>query len=169
MVKSQAMDRTSWKPVAVQRACMRPMLAGQVLVVDDDLDIRVTLREALEDEGHEVVEASDGVAALRAMRASTRPMVVLLDLMMPRLDGEGVLHEVVGDRQLAQHVYFLVTAKGNAISEGLRTLLQSLSVPVLPKPVDLDELLDLVARAAARLPSTSSTERSGDEPSPARG
>lgn len=138
--------------------------AGQVLVVDDDLDIRTILRAALEDEGYEVMEAPDGVAALRALRTSARPMAVLLDLMMPRLDGEGVLAAVVGDRQLSQHIYFLVTAKRNAISEGLRPLLQRLDVPVLPKPVDLDFLLDVVAKAAARAAARPPEDGASDGP-----
>lgn len=132
---------------------MLPTSAAQVLVVDDDLDIRSTLRIALEDEGYEVIEASDGIAALRALRASTRPMVVLLDLMMPRLDGEGVLAQVMSDRQLTQHTYLLVTAKRSAFPESLRTVLGRLAVPVLPKPLDLDQLLDVVAAASARLPN----------------
>src|SRR5215469_12867095 len=121
---------------------MQPTPSAQVLVVDDDLDIRVTLREVLEDEGYEVIEASDGIAALRALRASTHPMVVLLDLMMPRLDGEGVLAEVVGDRHLRRHVYLLVTARHSTLPPTLRAALQRLSVPVLSKPVDLDHLLN---------------------------
>jgi len=133
---------------------MHPTSAAQVLVVDDDLDIRSTLRIALEDEGYEVIEASDGIAALRALRASTIPMVVLLDLMMPRLDGEGVLEQVVSDRQLTRHIYLLVTAKRSAFPESLRSVLVRLAVPVLPKPLDLDQLLDVVAAASARLPNS---------------
>ena len=132
---------------------MHPTSPAQVLVVDDDLDIRVTLRMALEDEGYDVIEASDGIAALRALRASTKPMVVLLDLMMPRLDGEGVLAQVLDDHQLTQHYYLLVTAKHNVMPESLRALLGRLAVPVLAKPLDLDQLLDVVAAASSHLPA----------------
>ncbi|HEY7358104.1 MAG TPA: response regulator, partial [Ktedonobacterales bacterium] len=62
-----------------------------ILIVDDDSAIRDTLREALEDEGYEVAEAADGIAGLERLRASQENMVVLLDQLMPKLDGVGVL------------------------------------------------------------------------------
>ena len=65
-----------------------------VLVVDDDTAIRQMLRLVLEDEGYAVREAMDGIEALAALRVSARPLVVLLDLMMPRLGGDGVLAAV---------------------------------------------------------------------------
>jgi CheY-like chemotaxis protein len=57
-----------------------------VLVVDDDAEVRELLRRTLEAEGYAVVEADDGRAALERLRA-IRPSVVLLDLMMPDMDG----------------------------------------------------------------------------------
>lgn len=123
-----------------------------VLVVDDDTDIRETLRLALEDEGYSVHEAEDGVIALRTLRESPRPFVVLLDLMMPRLDGEGVLRAAASDERLHRHVYLMVTAKYQSLPASLKALITQLDVPVLPKPVDLDVLLDAVAVASGRIP-----------------
>src|SRR5260370_34813709 len=65
--------------------------AQRVLVVDDDVAIRHALRLLLEDEGLAVAEAADGRAALAILRAASDPYVVLLDQMMPPLDGFGVL------------------------------------------------------------------------------
>lgn len=128
-----------------------PMDVSGVLVVDDDTDIRETLRLALEDEGYSVHEAEDGMIALRALRESSHPLVVLLDLMMPRLDGEGVLRAAVADERLRRHVYVMVTAKYQSLPTSLRSLISTLDVPVLPKPVDLDDLLNTVADASGRL------------------
>lgn len=61
--------------------------AGYVLVVDDDDDLRATIRELLVDEGYAVEEAGDGAQALARLRGPGRAALVLLDLMMPVMDG----------------------------------------------------------------------------------
>lgn len=125
---------------------------AHVLVVDDDEGIRETLRFALEDANHIVHEATDGIAALDTLRKSKLPMVVLLDLMMPGLDGAGVLGAVSSDRRLAtQFAYILVTANSKTLPLAFVNLLTNLEVPLLSKPFDIDRLLDVVDRAAARL------------------
>lgn len=65
----------------------------QILVVDDDPAIRQLLTDVLEMDGHEVRVAVDGLAAVRELAAS-RPDFVVLDVMMPGLDGYGVLHSI---------------------------------------------------------------------------
>jgi len=128
-----------------------------VLVVDDDRSIRETLRVVLQEEGYTVSEAEDGQVALKILRASKEPMVVLLDLRMPVLDGAGVLAFVAEDQRLSTlHAFLLITA--NPITEKLQRLLKQLQVPVIPKPFDLDRLIDIVAdtayRKSASLPHT---------------
>jgi DNA-binding response OmpR family regulator len=66
---------------------------AQILVVDDEPAIRQLLTDVLELDGHEVRAAADGFAAVRAFEA-VRPDCVLLDLMMPGLDGYGVLRDI---------------------------------------------------------------------------
>jgi DNA-binding response OmpR family regulator len=66
---------------------------ADVLVVDDDADIRMMLRLNLEDAGFVVREAADGYAALAALEEHA-PDLMVLDLMMPRLDGYGVLKSI---------------------------------------------------------------------------
>ncbi len=123
-----------------------------VLLVDDDQAIRETLRLVLEDAGYQVLEASDGIAALQALRDAPNGMVVLLDLMMPKLDGAGVLGAVAGDRRLAKrHTFILTTATHQTLSLAFVNLLTNLAVPVVRKPFELDELLAIVERAAQRL------------------
>ena len=63
---------------------------AEILVVDDDPDIRSLLRLTFESYGHSVREAGDGVAALAALEDRV-PEAVILDVMMPKLDGYGVL------------------------------------------------------------------------------
>jgi CheY-like chemotaxis protein len=117
--------------------------------VDDDPGIRAVLRCALEAEDLAVIEAADGVSALEVLRASPWPLVVLLDLRMPHLDGAGVLGTVAGDRVLAQrHRFLLLTSNPLPLPPALSTLLACLNVPVVSKPFDVDTLLDVVAHLA---------------------
>ncbi|MEY2571743.1 MAG: two-component system, OmpR family, operon response regulator KdpE, partial [Acidimicrobiaceae bacterium] len=63
---------------------------ARVLVVDDEDDIRLLVRFTLEHAGHEVIEANDGASALAAA-AEQRPDLMVLDVMMPDVDGWTVL------------------------------------------------------------------------------
>lgn len=123
-----------------------------VLLVEDDQDIRDTLRMALEDEGYEVSVAEDGIEALNLLRRSLTPLVVALDLRMPRLNGDALLRHLNKREHLpAQHTYLLVTANRELLSAASLRLLKRMDVPVVSKPFDLNDLLDLVARAADAL------------------
>ncbi len=79
---------------------------ADVLLVDDDPDIRAMLAFTLEDYGHTVREAADGASALVALEAAA-PEILVLDLMMPALDGFGVLREM-RDRGLAPDARVLI-------------------------------------------------------------
>jgi len=131
-----------------------------VLVVDDDRDIRGTLRVALEDAAYAVHEAPDGLIAMDLLLTSPAPLVVLLDLMMPRMTGSEILELFANDSVWAQrHAFIVVTAAaGRPGMVQLQPLLQQLTIPLLPKPYDINALLEavhaaeqqLVARAADR-------------------
>jgi CheY-like chemotaxis protein len=126
--------------------------AVHVLIVDDDPAIRALLRAALRDDDWDVHEAPDGVLALERLRASTMPLIVLLDWHMPRLGGRGVLRVVAADRRLAAtHRFVLLTAAAVPEDAESTALLDDLGVPVLRKPFDLDALIEAVAWAAAYL------------------
>jgi CheY-like chemotaxis protein len=120
----------------------------QVLVVDNDEAIRETARLLLGDEGYEVFEAPDGKAALDLLRMSDQPMVVLLDIVMPRLSGVELLKLVGRDERLTRHAFVVWTASRVPVPA---ELLASLDAPLVPKPFDMDELLMVVARAAKRV------------------
>lgn len=129
---------------------------ASALVVDDDQDTRDILRVVLEDSGYAVAEAADGVQALDALRASAVPLVVVLDLDLPRLDGIGVLRAVAADARLSQrHAFVLLTAVAHKRYQAAEEYCATLAVPLILKPFELDELLDTVAGAAHRLPPRS--------------
>ena len=126
----------------------------RALVVDDDQDTRDVLRLLLEDAGYAVAEAADGFQTLELLHTSDTPMVVVLDLDLPRLDGIGVLNVVADDARLAaRYTFILLTAVQHSRYQTSAEICATLSVPLILKPFDLDTLLDAVATAARRLPS----------------
>lgn len=125
---------------------------SHILVVDDDDEVRDLLRMALEEEGHTVDEAESGRVALEKLRATSERLVVILDYLMPGMDGLEVLHAIAQDETLApRHSYILMSAGRffPADDEALR----GLSVAVLPKPFDLDKVFQKVRQVAGALES----------------
>jgi PAS domain S-box-containing protein len=84
--------------------------AAKILLVDDKADILLLCRLNLEAEGHEIVEASDGRSALEAV-AREEPDLVILDVMMPGLDGWEVLSSLRADPRTAELPVIMLTAK----------------------------------------------------------
>ena len=82
----------------------------RVLVVDDEPDVLLLCRVNLEFEGYEVSTAPDGEAGLEACR-ELRPDVVLLDVMMPKMDGWQVLEAIKADPELEHIPVVMLTAK----------------------------------------------------------
>ncbi|MEO7003301.1 MAG: response regulator [Ktedonobacterales bacterium] len=128
------------------------MAISWVLVVDDDQGIRETLRQVLEDAGYHVIEAPDGAMALDVLRSSPHRLVALVDLMMPKLDGERLFALVAADPHLVtQHGYILSTASPNTLKLSFVNILMRLAAPVLHKPFDIDVVVETVAQVACRL------------------
>lgn len=124
----------------------------EILVVDDDFSIRETLQMLLEEDGYTVAEVADGGAALAYLRQHDDPMVVLLDHIMPGMDGAQTLQAVAQDEHLAHtHAYILLTASARGAIPSLLSPLGDLPVTVVAKPFDLDELLNTVARVGREL------------------
>jgi CheY-like chemotaxis protein len=83
-----------------------------ILIVDDDSDIRKSLSDFLEDEGYKVTAAANGRSALDLLRAGIRPAVILLDLMMPGMDGWDFRQAQLQDPAIASVPVVVVTASG---------------------------------------------------------
>lgn len=122
------------------------------LIVDDDTGIRELIAEVLESEGYAVELAADGVRALEQLRANTRRMVVLLDIMMPGLDGVQVLETVAADDILSsRHGFVVMTASSPYANDALMRLAHQFRAPVLTKPFSIESLLTSIGSVAARL------------------
>lgn len=115
--------------------------APSILVVDDDPDIRQTLAEMLSDGRRHVATARDGYEALEKLACLERPSIVLLDLMMPRMNGLDFLEHLSKQANLDEVSVIVMSAH-----DGLRREAQR-HAPVraaLKKPFDFDGLLSLV-------------------------
>ena len=119
-----------------------------VMIVDDDRAITSGLSELLESEGYTVVTATDGLEALEQLRSGLRPSVILLDLMMPRMDGWDFRHEPRRDPDLSDIPVIVITAAG--FSEA-SVKIQFGDIDFVPKPPPAQELLDAVRRRCGEL------------------
>jgi CheY-like chemotaxis protein len=122
---------------------------ADVLVVDDEVDIRETLQTVLEMYGYKVSTAKDGIDALAQLQQGARPGLILLDLMMPNMSGSEFRVAQLEDPALA-HIPVIVVSgdsRGPDRAEALRA-------EVLTKPIDLRQLVDLVEQFCNKRPSS---------------
>jgi CheY-like chemotaxis protein len=118
------------------------MSSGAVLIVDDDNDVRSALAELLEEEGFSVEGAPNGREALALLRGgAVHPAVILLDLMMPGMDGWDFRHEQMGDPKLAAVPVVIVSASGFS-RESIRT--QFRPAAYVEKPIERTALLAVI-------------------------
>lgn len=111
-----------------------------ILVVDDEAPIRHVLLDLLADEGYQAMEAPNGRIALEMAREH-HPDLILMDVMMPELNGRQTLRAFHAETALATIPVVLMSAAGRAMApaDGVVTF--------LPKPFDLQQVLDVVKTA----------------------
>jgi CheY-like chemotaxis protein len=114
-----------------------------ILVVDDDGAIRTSLGAMLEDEGYETALASDGRAALGLLRGGLRPTAILLDLMMPVMDGWDFRADQLRDPTLSDIPVIVLSAAGFS-QQTIRD--QLAGADFVRKPPHVAEILDALAR-----------------------
>lgn len=116
---------------------------ARVLIVDDESDIRQAVAEVLAEEGHQVVAAGDGEEALAQIRAF-HPELVLLDLMMPVMNGWEFRAAQKGDPDISEIPVVILSAMGREGAIDADGYIQ--------KPFDLEVLLSAVRRHALSAP-----------------
>ena len=137
-----------------------PRQRGRLLVVDDEAHVVDLVRQLLEGEPYEVLAATDGQEALQVI-AQQRPDIVLLDLLMPRLDGFAVIEQLRQEPRYRQLPIIVFTAKTLTATEAAR-LAQSVRTVLQKGGLDRDRLL-AVLQGLPQVPGG----HKGDRPPPA--
>jgi CheY-like chemotaxis protein len=115
---------------------------GHLLIVEDDFDIRDTLAQILEEEGYHVAGASNGQEALELLQGGNAPCLILLDLMMPIMNGWQFRAEQLKDPRFSAIPVVVISADA-AVHEKVGSLG---AVAVMKKPIQLERLLELVGQ-----------------------
>ena len=116
-------------------------MSSPILIIEDCDEIRIDLAELLSDEGYEVVTARHGAEAFRLLEDGLQPSLILLDLMMPVMDGWQFRKAQLANPSLASIPVVLLTGANNA-QQYARDLA---AVGCVQKPFDLDHLLGTVS------------------------
>ena len=138
--RAAARSRRAADLVNVRRQPGRGHVTHTVLVVDDEPAIRQLLDDLLSAEGHAVLSATDGRNALEKLRAGVRPCVILLDLMMPLLDGWQTAQQLRSDPELRTIPFAVIAANPRYEADAYRIG----AAAWLGKPVEIDALLQTV-------------------------
>jgi len=135
---------------------------GKILVVDDDPDVREAVSMMLAAQGYQVVNAADGIEALANLRAE-KPDLMILDLLMPKMDGFAVCKELHDPRWAKHSVPILVlTSVREEASRRRYELETGLQLGVddyLEKPVTRAKLLERVEKLIQRTRAAKQTEQ----------
>lgn len=129
--------------------CKDTIMSKRVLIVDDEPNIVISLEFLLKREGYEVNVSRDGQEGLAAIKAK-RPDLVVLDVMMPKLDGFAVLEALRADPELAATRVLMLTAKGREAEQ--KKGLGLGADAYMPKPFSTHELVAKVKELLAAEP-----------------
>jgi CheY-like chemotaxis protein len=118
----------------------QPTSGSRLLIVEDNAETRQTLAEILVAVGYQVACVADGQEAMEHLLAAVPPQLILLDLLMPRMNGWVFRSQQLQNPKLAAIPVVVVSgADPLPVAADLR------AAAVLPKPLDVDQLLDTVA------------------------
>jgi len=117
-------------------------MGRRVLVVDDDVRNIFAMTSVLESHGIEVIYAENGLAAIEKLETNEGIDVVLMDVMMPEMDGYETMRHIRTDKRFASLPIIAVTAK--ALKDDREKCLEAGASDYMPKPIDNDRLVDLI-------------------------
>jgi CheY-like chemotaxis protein len=126
-----------------------------ILLVEDDDDVREAVAEVLREHGYDVAWAADGAEAMRALRSGLRPSAILLDLMMPVMDGFAFRAEQRSDPALAP-IPVIVVSAGRSLERDACALGAAARIE---KPARVEDLLATIARVAGAAPEAAARPR----------
>jgi two-component system cell cycle sensor histidine kinase/response regulator CckA len=127
----------------------QPSAPRTILVVDDEPNLRRLLVRQLEHRGYHVLQAQHGLEALRIYRAALPPVdLVLADVVMPEMNGMQLAAALLDEDPLVRFILI-----SGYVPSGSARLSSGMLVPVLQKPFNLDDVLEVLERVLAAAPS----------------
>ncbi len=121
-----------------------------ILIVEDDDGVQQALANVLREEGYEVETVNDGTAALRRLNEGPPPSLILLDLMLPQMDGTEFRARQLADSRVANIPVIVVSAR----PDGRTTAQRIGAADFLPKPMSFDALIRAVQNTAVTVVTT---------------
>lgn len=128
-----------------QELTARNRMKKSVLVIEDDEDVRSVICDVLDDSGYLAVGARHGQQAIELLNSGLRPKLIVLDLTMPIMDGWSFRQWQLRESEVASIPVLLLSAIRNLGAEADELA----TAGAIEKPVDLEALLDAVARHVA--------------------
>ena len=116
----------------------------RIMIVDDEPDILMSLKTIFEKQNYDVVTVSNGIECLREIEKGFKG-IILLDLMMPVMDGWDTINEIVKNGYIDNVAISIITGKGTRDIQKI-SLLGSYVIDYLAKPLDIKRLLSSVER-----------------------
>jgi CheY-like chemotaxis protein len=124
---------------------------AHILIVEDDLDIRESMTEILEDRGYAVSTAADGLQALQQLSGGAeKPDLILLDLMMPNMNGLEFREEQLKSVEHAAIPVAIISADGNIKEKSEKVRADGF----LKKPLKIEPLMDMIERLLRKVKTT---------------
>jgi two-component system chemotaxis response regulator CheY len=121
---------------------LEPSHRSAILLIEDDVELRDVINIALTQNGYEVATVSNGRDALHHLRSTSSTWLIILDLTLPQMNGEEFRRAQLHDRSFAWIPVLVLSGR----LDGLRKTRELDARAFVPKPVDLDVLLDAVRR-----------------------
>lgn len=128
---------------------VQPVQCKSILVVEDDIDIRETISQVLEVEGYPVSSAANGAEAVMLLEKIPGPCLILLDLMMPTMNGWEFLEKQKADTVFASLPVVVISALPASSALGNTKAVEK-AVGYIKKPVSLDALMEVVQQYCGR-------------------
>ena len=116
----------------------------KVMIVDDEPDVLTSLKTILENHNYEVITVSNGIECLKEIEKGFQG-VILMDLLMPDLDGWDTINEIVKRGDMNNVVISVITGKGTKDYQKMR-ILGSYIFDYLAKPLDVQQLISSIER-----------------------
>lgn len=147
MGSEDQVDSLVWETITQDQGGETVADEKKILIIDDERDYAEILKERLLFKGYEVVVAYDGATGLKLIE-EWKPLLVLLDIMMPEMDGFETARQIQSEHPHDSPKVIFVTAFGREPDEKQKKIIGS--SPIIRKPFEMADLLEIIAKELSR-------------------